>query len=265
MNKLKQKAQAAWRAADYATFATCLERGLDDFVPGLGITASDSVLDVACGAGNFSMRAAALGSTVTGIDFNPDALAAAEKRAGEAGFHIQFDQGDIEAMPYPSNSFDWAVSVFGIMFAINSKAAAAELTRVIKPHGRFVVASWTPKSLVGDLARVLADYKTAAPGTARTSNWGDEVNILELLGSYCSELRCVKKVWRYEFPYGSEGVVDFFRQYSGSHIPLFTELDANGQKALTADLKQIWDNHNQATDGTIVADAEYLEVTGTVK
>ncbi|MEM8857816.1 MAG: methyltransferase domain-containing protein [Chloroflexota bacterium] len=265
MDKVKQKAQAAWQAADYAKFATSLERGLDDFVPRLSIDKGQSVLDVACGTGNFAMRAAALGAKVTGIDFNPNALAVAEERAEAAAFDIHFDQGDIESMPYPSNSFDWAVSVFGIMFAINSEAAASELTRVIKPRGQYAITSWTPDSLVGDLARTLASYKSAGPGTARTSNWGDEVTILKLLGRFSSELRCIKRMWRYEFPFGSDGVVDFFRRYSGSHIPLFAELDADGKRALSADLKRVWDDHNQATDGTMVADAEYLEVVGTVK
>lgn len=265
LNPIKQRAQTAWRATDYATFSTILERGLDDFFPRLDISPQHCVLDVACGAGNFALRAAEVGATVTGIDFNPDALAAARSRAAEHDYAIQFDEGDIENMPYRSNAFDRAVSVFGIMFATDSERAAAELVRVCKPAGQFAITSWTPHSLVGELAQTLDRYKPAVAGTARKSDWGDKGTISRLFAAHTSHLSIKRRKWRYEFPYGVVGVVEFFRKYSGSHQPLFAQLPAAEQKALRHDLEQVWITYNQATDGTVQADAEYLEIVGTLK
>ena len=251
MNEIKRKAQAAWQAADYATFATCLERGLDDFAPRIDLRPGHALLDIACGSGN--------------IDFNPDALAVAAERLETAGLTARLDRGDIENMPYEGDRFDWAVSVFGIMFATDSERAAAELIRVCKPGGRFAVTSWTSDSLIGELARTLARYKPAEAGTARTSKWGEPVTIRQLFGGQTSDLQIVERNWRYEFPYDASGVVEFFRKYSGSHIPLFATLLESEQQSLRHDLEQVWTAYNLATDGTVCADAGYLEIIGTVK
>ncbi|MEM7798512.1 MAG: class I SAM-dependent methyltransferase [Chloroflexota bacterium] len=264
MDKQKKQARAAWQKADYATFATSLERGLDDFVPRLPIQPDHQVIDIACGSGNFALRAAMLGASVTGIDFNPIALSQAQKRAEKEDLSIQFDLGDMEALPYRSNQFDWGVSVFGIMFAIDAQAAASELTRVIKPGGQFAITSWTNESIVGELAQVLSRYKKAAPGSARTSNWGSPQAIETLFKQNTSRLIQTRQMWRYAFPYGPSAVVDFFRKNSGSHILLFAGLDKDRQQALHAELEAVWQRHNQSTDGTTVADADYLEVIGTV-
>ena len=179
----KQKVRAIWQATSYAKFATCLETGLDDFISRLNIHAEHQVLDVACGSGNFALLAARRGATVTGLDFNPDALAVARTRAKEANVTIQFDEGDIEQMPYLPNTFDWVVSVFGIMFALNSEAAAQEVVRVCKPSGKIVIASWTEDGLVGQLAKIMVRYKSESPGTSRSSGWGDEHQVQSYLGN----------------------------------------------------------------------------------
>jgi len=40
----------------------------------------------------------------------------------------------------------------------------------------------------------------------------------------------------------------------------FPKLDAQGQAALAADLLELWEKHNEASDGTTLVHAEYLEV-----
>ncbi|MEM7343889.1 MAG: class I SAM-dependent methyltransferase [Chloroflexota bacterium] len=260
----KQKAQNSWRATDYARFATCLEYGLTNYVTTLPIVAQQQVLDVACGAGNLSLQVAWLGAIVTGIDFNPDALDVARTRAAEAKLAIQFDEGDIEQMKYPSNTFDWGISIFGIMFAIHADLAAQELIRVCKSNGNIAITSWTSESLVGQLAQLLARYRPASPGTARTSNWGDEHHVRKYLEWQTRDLQVSRRLWRFKFPYGPSGVVDFFRQYSSSHKQVFDLLPEADATTLHQDLEQVWHNANLATDGTTIADAEYLDVRAVV-
>ena len=45
----------------------------------------------------------------------------------------------------------------------------------------------------------------------------------------------------------------------------FAALDADGRKALEADIRALLDTFNDATDGTLVAPGEYLEVVITKK
>ncbi|MEM7538840.1 MAG: methyltransferase domain-containing protein [Chloroflexota bacterium] len=267
----KTQSQASWQASDYAQFATCLEPGLADFASRLTIMPGQQVLDVACGSGNFALLAAERHAIVTGIDFNPDALAVARQRAADAHVDIHFDEGDIEQMPYAANTFDSAVSVFGIMFAINADAAAREVARVTKSGGVLAIASWTADSLVGELSRVLARYQPSDPktrdnpGNKRTTGWGDVGQVSSYLEAYTRQLQLTKRMWRYEFPYGPSDVVHFFRQYASTHKLVFDRLGEADAEALHHALEQVWVYHNQATDGTVIADAEYLDVTAVFK
>ncbi|MEM7126012.1 MAG: class I SAM-dependent methyltransferase [Chloroflexota bacterium] len=261
----KKKAQASWQASDYAMFATCLEPGLADFMTRLTIVPGQKVLDIACGSGNFALLAAQREAIVTGIDFNPDALDAARGRATDANVNIQFDEGDIEQMPYEADTFDSAISVFGIMFAIDSQAAAREVSRVLKPGGTFAIASWTEDSLVGELARVLARYRPDSPGSARTSGWGDVGTVPEYFNGLTNRLQMSKRMWRFDFPYGPEGVVDFFCKYTSTHKLIFERLGSSDTDVLRYELEQVWLRHNQANGSRTVADAEYLEVVGVIK
>ena len=55
-------------------------------------------------------------------------------------------------------------------------------------------------------------------------------------------------------------MVEHFRTYYGPMNRAFNALDEAGQEALRRDLEQLWDEHNNATDGPTRYDSEYLEV-----
>jgi SAM-dependent methyltransferase len=59
------------------------------------------------------------------------ALAAAEGIAG-----IDFQQGDAQIHPFPAESYDLAISRFGIMFFADPVAAFANIARALRPGGR---------------------------------------------------------------------------------------------------------------------------------
>ena len=46
------------------------------------------------------------------------------------------------------------VSVFGVIFAEDPAAAAAEIARVTKPRGRFLLAAWVPGGPISDAVRL---------------------------------------------------------------------------------------------------------------
>jgi ubiquinone/menaquinone biosynthesis C-methylase UbiE len=87
------------------------------------------VLDVTCGSGNAALAAARCGCRVTGVDYVPGLLERARARSVAEGLPIELEQGDAEALPYPDGSFDAVLSVVGVMFAPDRRAARAAAGR----------------------------------------------------------------------------------------------------------------------------------------
>jgi ubiquinone/menaquinone biosynthesis C-methylase UbiE len=104
----------------------------------LGLQPGARVLDVACGPGYFALDAASLDFRPVGIDSSPDMLRTARARLeGRA----QFVQGDAEALPFASASFD-AVNCSGLLeYLPDPVPAMREMQRVLKPGQRAMIAS----------------------------------------------------------------------------------------------------------------------------
>jgi ubiquinone/menaquinone biosynthesis C-methylase UbiE len=120
-----------------ALFAAWAPRVVEaaDLQPGM------RVVDVACGTGVLALEAAkatAPGGTVVGVDLNAGMLAVARRKAPE----LQWEQAPAEALPFESETFDAALSQFGLMFFAEQRAAISEMWRVLRPGGRLAVAVW---------------------------------------------------------------------------------------------------------------------------
>jgi SAM-dependent methyltransferase len=107
--------------------------------------AGDRVLDVACGTGIVTRRAAAHAGPdgqVTGMDLNPVMLDTARSIGNAGGAPIEYRRGDAAALGLPDGSFDIAYCQQGIQFVPDRGAAARELHRVLRDGGSAVVAVW---------------------------------------------------------------------------------------------------------------------------
>ena len=105
------------------------------------IRSGHRVLDVGCGTGVLARDAAMrVGPTgfVAGLDPSPGMLAVAKQITPT----VEWWQGKAESLPFPNQSFDAAVSQFGLMFFSESQLAISEMLRVLKPQGRIAVAVW---------------------------------------------------------------------------------------------------------------------------
>jgi len=101
------------------------------------------VLDVACRTGAVTLTAqleVGLRGKVTGLDHNEEMLAIASKKSPR----IDWQLGDIGALPFEDNSFDRVLCQFALMFIHNRVAAIKEMLRVCKPDGQVVIAIWAP-------------------------------------------------------------------------------------------------------------------------
>ena len=112
-------------------------------VPGM------NVLDVCCGMGGSALPAAeCVGSTgsVVAVDLAQNLLNKGIKRAEERGLaNIEFRRADLEALPFPDQSFDATICVFGIFFVRDLSGAVRELWRLVRPGGLLAITIWGAK------------------------------------------------------------------------------------------------------------------------
>jgi SAM-dependent methyltransferase len=97
-------------------------------------------LDVACGTGAVARRLAAAGVRVTGVDLNADMLTMARSLAPD----LTWVEGDAQALPFPSASFDLVTCQQGLQFIPDPAAALRSIHGVLRPGGRVAVALWRP-------------------------------------------------------------------------------------------------------------------------
>ncbi|MCF7822332.1 MAG: class I SAM-dependent methyltransferase [Mariprofundaceae bacterium] len=99
----------------------------------------ERLLDVGCGTGWFSRRAASDGLDMVGVDMDLERLAFAHSQSSIPGWI----GGDARYLPFRSQSFDRVVSIAAIGFIADERQALAEIIRVTR-H-RFAVA-WLNRS-----------------------------------------------------------------------------------------------------------------------
>ena len=100
--------------------------------------AGRDVLDLCCGQGTLTAALADAGARVTGLDFSPEMLAIAGARAPA----VDLVEGDATALPFADGSFERVINNFGMMHIPDQPAALAEIRRVLRPGGRFLMATW---------------------------------------------------------------------------------------------------------------------------
>ena len=84
-------------------------------------------------------------------------------------------------------SGDLVVSVFGVIFAPDPAAAAAELARVTAPSGRVVLSAWIPGGAISQAARMAREAireALAAPPAPPPFAWHEPGALAELFGPY---------------------------------------------------------------------------------
>jgi len=261
---VKGKQQTAWSSGDYAVVGTTLQIVGESLCEALDLRAGERVLDIAAGNGNATLAAARRWTDVTSTDYVPALLERGRARASAEGLPVRFEQADAEKLQYADASFDAVLSTFGVMFTPDQEKAASEMARVCKPGGKIGLANWTPSGLIGEVFKLLGRYLPPPAGVKSPALWGTEERLRELFGNRIASMAVERRnfVFRYR---SAAHWLEVFRTFYGPMHKAFGALDSAKQESLASDLIGLLGKFNRATDGTLVAPSEYLELVITRK
>ena len=259
LTAIKARQRQTWASGDYALLGQTLTVMCENLCEAVDLHAGQEVLDVATGSGNTAIAAARRWCEVTGIDYVPALLERARERAAAERLPITFLEADAEQLPFPDASFDVVLSSVGVMFAPNQEQAARELLRVCRSGGKVGLVNWTPTGLFGHIARTIAAYVPPPAGLKPPALWGTEERVRELFGEGITSLQATKRNFMYRYR-SVQHWMDLFGAYFGPIVTALRALDPTGQERFTHDLVAGLEQANQASDGTLVAPMEYLEV-----
>jgi SAM-dependent methyltransferase len=137
--------EAGWRSQLEPAQSMMLQ--MADLRPG------ERVVDVACGTGLVSFRAAeAVGETgtVVGTDISGEMVDAARRLADERGCrNAEFERCDAESLDLDSEPFDAALCALGLMYVPNPDKALAQMRGILAPGGRAAAVVWGARARCG--------------------------------------------------------------------------------------------------------------------
>lgn len=259
---IKQKQQATWASGNYAVVGTTLQIVGETLCEAVDVNAGERVLDVAAGNGNATLAAARRFALTTSTDYVGSLLDQGRKRAEAEGLEVKFEAADAEALPYADETFDVALSTFGVMFAPNQVQSARELSRVVRKGGRIGLANWTPDSFIGSLFKVIGRHVPPPAGLKPPALWGDAAHIETLFPGHAIRAERRTFNFRYESP---AHFVTVFRTFYGPTFKAFGALDDAGRARLEADMLELIAAVRRPATGALVVPSTYLEAVITKK
>ena len=117
---------------------------LDGVLDRAGLCPGDAVLDIGCGAGTSSLRAAKLVGTegrVLGADISDTLLEVARAEAKDIPL-LDYVLADAASHGFEAAQFDHLISRFGVMFFDDSATAFRNMRKALKPGAKVSFATW---------------------------------------------------------------------------------------------------------------------------
>ena len=255
---LTKKQKKTWSKGDFNEIARQNVVMAEELVKAVDPRPGQKVLDLACGSGTAALVAARRYCDVTGIDYVPELIDRARKRSEASGLKADFLVADAQDLPFPDDSFDVILSVYGVQFAPDQEKAAAEMVRVCKPGGKIGLAGPVPEGWSGDFFATHGKYLPPSPGFKPPSRWGTEEGLNELLGSSAKSIKNEKRE-ALQYYLSTGHAVEVFSTWFGPTLNALEKIDESRQEDLLNDLKEVFERYNRADDETAVVENIYLQ------
>jgi SAM-dependent methyltransferase len=110
----------------------------------LGDVSGLDVLELGCGAAQWSIALSAQGARMTGLDNSSRQLEHARAAIAQAGVDLPLVHASAEATGLPDSSFDVVFCDFGAMTFTDPHESVPEVARVLRPGGLLAFSSLTP-------------------------------------------------------------------------------------------------------------------------
>ncbi len=258
-----------WEKGDFTRIAESMRASGESLVGELGIAPGMRVLDLGSGDGTTALPAAQMGAEVLGVDIAANLVEAGNVRAAAASLdNLRFEEGDASDLEgLDDDSFDLVVSIFGAMFAPRPGEVAAEMVRVARPGGRIVMGNWIPgdPTLVAQILKISGAYSPPPPeGFVSPVTWGVDNDVLARFGAAgisAGRVSLSRETWTFLHPGPPAELLERFRDYYGPTMNAYAAASASSRaEELHADLKELFERENTATDGSTSIPATYLRV-----
>jgi SAM-dependent methyltransferase len=245
---------------DYTQIAQRFQAAARELVDACKVRPGIRLLDVAAGDGNVAIAAAWRGASVTATDLTPAMVALGRERSAAEGVEIEWQEADVEALPFEDDKFDVVTSGFGAMFAPRPEIAASEMFRVTRPGGTVGMVNWASRGFIGRAAQWMDNYAPPRPAEVpQPLLWGDPGVVQARFAGLAVTVGCKAKMARFTFASEDE-MQAFFEANLGPMVALKSMLPEDKYQEMLEGFRATITQFNQG-QGEVVIDSDYLLVT----
>ncbi len=189
-------------AGDFGQIANFTVKAGEEFIARTPIQPGVEFLMLPTAPGILAIPAARAGGLVTGVDIAPNLLEQARKRSAAGGLDVFFQEGDAEQLPYPDQSFDFVISMFGAKFAPRPERVAGELLWVCNSEDSSQRRIGLLKDLSASHFKSLRKWCRLPPGLPAP---GNELAVQQRFASGVSKLTLSRQKAAFDYPFSPKG------------------------------------------------------------
>ena len=220
------------RSFDEGCFSSALDYIVTKFPP----DRFPSIFEPGIGTGRIAIPLAEHGYQVTGVDVSKKMLAVLDKQTKQMSqpLPISFCQADVQELPFPDESFNFAVVVHLFYFIRDWQRAIREIIRVVKKDGPLVMMHTGTGAEIPALNQRYKELCAEAGSPTQEVGVNSNTVVVDYLSSLGYHAEWVKDRWQWSQRIRLDKAVSFVESRSYSFT---TSVQVNVHKQVICRLK----------------------------